>query len=48
MVLFTYINISDSTYANTLLSHAKQLYEFATRFQGKYSDSVNAAAAYYE
>lgn len=40
--------ISDTAYANKLLSHAKQLYEFATQFKGKYSTSVSAAAAYYE
>lgn len=40
--------MADSSYASELLSHAKQLYEFATNFRGKYSDSVSAAAAYYE
>merc|ERR1712137_487634 len=37
----------NATYANELLTRAKQLFEFATQFLGKYSDSVNAAAAYY-
>lgn len=46
MDFFT-LYFSDSTYANILLTHAKQLYEFATQFKGKYSDSVNQAAAYY-
>ncbi|CAL1529413.1 unnamed protein product [Lymnaea stagnalis] len=35
------------TYAATLLDHAKQLWEFATKFKGKYSDSVSAAAGFY-
>ena len=43
----SYALISDQTYANILLGHAKQLFEFATQFKGKYSDSVPAAAAYY-
>ncbi|XP_045162475.2 endoglucanase E-4-like [Mercenaria mercenaria] len=43
-LVFKHIN---ATYANILLTHAKQLYEFATQFKGKYSDSVNQAAAYY-
>ena len=47
-VLFIYLFIlPDQTYANELLVHAKQLYEFASQYKGKYSDSVNAAAAYY-
>ena len=37
----------DATFANQLLEHAKVLFDFAEKFPGKYSDSVNAAAAYY-
>ena len=29
----------DSTYSNTLLTHAKQLFDFANNYRGKYSDS---------
>ncbi|XP_060582482.1 endoglucanase A-like [Ruditapes philippinarum] len=43
-LVFKHIN---ATYANILLTHAKQLYEFATQFKGKYSDSVSAAAGFY-
>ena len=46
-LLLYFCLFTDQTYANILLDHAKQLYEFATQFKGKYSDSVNAAAAYY-
>ncbi|BFZ07395.1 hypothetical protein BsWGS_10435 [Bradybaena similaris] len=38
---------SDPTYAATLLEHAKQLWEFGNKYHGKYSDSVSAAAGYY-
>lgn len=38
----------DSAYASTLLQHAKQLWEFAIKYQGKYSDSVPAAAGFYK
>ncbi|XP_013069522.2 endoglucanase 4 [Biomphalaria glabrata] len=37
----------DPTYSSTLLDHAKQLWDFAMNYRGKYSDSVNAAAGYY-
>ena len=32
------------TYANTLLSHARQLYTFADTYRGKYSDCITDAA----
>jgi endoglucanase len=38
---------SDSNYANTLLTHAKQLFDFANNYRGKYSDSVSAAQSFY-
>ncbi|XP_025083959.1 uncharacterized protein LOC112557999 isoform X1 [Pomacea canaliculata] len=38
----------NSGYSSTLLSHAKQLWEFAHSHQGKYSDSVSAAAGFYK
>ncbi|NLT53420.1 MAG: endoglucanase, partial [Actinomycetales bacterium] len=39
---------SDSGYAATLLSHAKQLYSFADNYRGKYSDCITDAAGYYK
>ncbi|XP_046333781.2 endoglucanase E-4-like [Haliotis rufescens] len=38
----------DTAYASTLLTHAKQLFEFGKAYPGKYSDCVSAAAAYYK
>ncbi|KAK7868028.1 hypothetical protein R5R35_010199 [Gryllus longicercus] len=38
---------ADSNYANTLLQHARELYNFADSYRGKYSDSINDAAAFY-
>uniref|UniRef100_A0A2C9JJ67 Endoglucanase n=1 Tax=Biomphalaria glabrata TaxID=6526 RepID=A0A2C9JJ67_BIOGL len=37
----------DPTYANTLLEHAKQLWDFGMNHKGKYSESVGAAAGFY-
>ncbi|XP_035829206.1 endoglucanase 4 [Aplysia californica] len=37
----------NSTFANTLLTHAKQLWDFGMKYKGKYSDSVSAAAGFY-
>ena len=37
----------DDLYADELLKNAKQLYEFAETYQGKYSDSVPAANPFY-
>ncbi|XP_046344335.2 endoglucanase 4-like isoform X1 [Haliotis rufescens] len=37
----------DPAYASTLLTHAKQLYDFAMQHQGRYSKSVSAAAKFY-
>jgi endoglucanase len=38
---------SDPTYAATLLSHAKSLYEFAESFKGKYDACITAAGGFY-
>ncbi len=38
---------TDPTYANTLLTHARQLYSFADTYRGKYSDCITDAAGYY-
>lgn len=38
---------TDSSYANTLLTHAKQLYAFADQYRGKYSDCITDARQYY-
>ena len=37
----------DDAYADKLLKNAKQLFNFAEKHQGKYSDSVDAANPYY-
>jgi endoglucanase len=39
---------TDPTYANTLLSHARQLYTFADTYRGEYSDCITDANAYYQ
>lgn len=38
---------SDPAYAQTLLTHAEQLYSFADTYRGKYSDSITDATAFY-
>ena len=38
---------TDAAYADKLLLNAKQLYDFADKFRGKYSDSINDAAGFY-
>jgi endoglucanase len=38
---------TDPTYADTLISHARQLYTFADTVRGKYSDCIRDAANYY-
>lgn len=38
---------TDATYANTLLTHARQLYTFADTYRGKYSDCITDAASFY-
>ena len=37
----------DATYANTLLTHAEQLYNFADTYRGVYSSCITDAASYY-
>jgi hypothetical protein len=37
----------DANYSNTLLTHAKQLFDFANNYRGKYSDSITDAKNYY-
>ncbi|KAL2945083.1 Endoglucanase 12 [Bienertia sinuspersici] len=37
----------DRKYSSLLLSHAKQLFDFANNHQGKYSDSVPSSAKFY-
>ncbi|KAK3581335.1 hypothetical protein CHS0354_016178 [Potamilus streckersoni] len=39
---------TNKTYANILLMHARDLYEFAISYQGKYSDSVPEAKGFYQ
>ncbi|MBE9126673.1 MULTISPECIES: glycoside hydrolase family 9 protein [unclassified Coleofasciculus] len=38
----------DANYANTLLRHARELYEFADQYRGKYSDCITDANEYYK
>ena len=38
---------TDPGYANTLLTHARQLYTFADTVRGKYSDCIRDAGGYY-
>jgi endoglucanase len=38
---------TNPTYANTLLSHARQLYSFADTYRGKYSDCITDASGFY-
>nr|ADB82658.1 endo-beta-1,4-glucanase [Odontotermes formosanus] len=37
----------DPSYSNDLLTHAKQLFDFANNYRGKYSDSITDANSYY-
>ncbi|XP_031497584.1 endoglucanase 6-like isoform X1 [Nymphaea colorata] len=39
---------SDPHYANELLIHAKQLFEFADTYRGKYDNSITVARKYYQ
>ncbi|KAJ0085834.1 hypothetical protein Patl1_09560 [Pistacia atlantica] len=38
---------SDSTYSSTLLRHAKELFTFADKYRGSYSDSIPRVQNYY-
>lgn len=38
----------DSNFSASCLSHAKQLYMFATQYRGLYHDAIKGAAQYYE
>nr|AAK12339.1 cellulase [Coptotermes acinaciformis] len=37
----------DSSYSDNLLAHAKQLFDFADNYRGKYSDSITQASNFY-
>lgn len=39
---------TDANYANKLLQHAKDLYEFADQYRGKYSDCITEANEFYK
>ncbi len=39
---------TDSSYSNLLLRHAKELYDFADKYRGKYSDCITDAAEFYK
>lgn len=38
---------TDAAYADKLLTHAKQLYDFAAKYPGKYSEAIAGAKAFY-
>ena len=38
----------NKAYSDNLLRHARELYEFAEKYQGKYSDKVWRAAEFYK
>jgi len=38
---------SDPAYAAKLLTHARQLYDFADKYRGKYSDAIPGVTAFY-
>lgn len=38
---------SDATYSDTLLKHAKQLFDFADKHRGSYSENIPKVATYY-
>lgn len=38
----------DANYANILLKHAKELYEFGDEYRGKYTDAIPEAKEFYE
>lgn len=38
---------TNSQYADTLLEHAKELYQFADEYRGKYTDSIPGASDFY-
>lgn len=39
---------TNPAYASILLKHAEELYEFADKYRGKYSDSITNAASFYK
>lgn len=39
---------TDTAYADKLLDHAEQLYEFADTYRGRYSDSITNAESFYK
>jgi hypothetical protein len=39
---------SDRGYSDKLLKHAKQLFDFADRYKGTYSDSISNAKDFYK
>ncbi|KAL8524045.1 hypothetical protein ACS0TY_013852 [Phlomoides rotata] len=44
---FLVFNTTDSTYSNLLLKHAKQLFTFADKYRGIYSNSIPQVQKYY-
>ena len=42
-----HIMFPDEDYSNTLLAHAREVYDFAYNYRGRYSDSISDAANFY-
>lgn len=47
IVCLSFHNSKDKKYAAKLLKHAKELYAFADKYRGKYSDSIPNADSFY-
>ena len=47
VIVWLVYRVSDPSFSDDLLTHAKQLYKFAEDYPGKYSDSIADAAGYY-
>ena len=43
-----YNNIGETAMADEALSHARELFDFANNYRGKYSDSIPNAASFYK
>ena len=42
------LDVSDSNYANTLLAHARKLFNFAYNYKKKYTESIPNAGSFYQ
>ena len=48
VVVDSFVFITDPTYADTLLTHARQLYDFGYNYQKTYTDSISNAIGFYK